>query len=82
MSRRLRVYGWSETRGGKSVRCIMAATSQKELSELTKMSLYYIRGWVEETGNDVEIAVATAKPRTLFWKASHSNEAPKEAEKP
>lgn len=53
--------------GGKQVRAIVAAPSQRKAAELLEMSLYEFRLYAAETGNQIEIQTATSAPGQIFW---------------
>lgn len=65
---KLRVYGGLLfNKNCKQERVVCAVNNQGEVVELTGSSLYYIRGWWSETGNEEEIKQAIAKPHQLIW---------------
>jgi len=67
--RKLKVYGIATFLPGvnKQVRTIAACSSMKEFAELLGDSLYHIRDYAAETGNNIELSIAHAKPRTVFY---------------
>jgi hypothetical protein len=68
MTHKLKVYGWTSFhRTGGQVRKIIAATSWTEASRLSGCRMSELRFCGSITGNDQEIALATAKPGTLFY---------------
>jgi hypothetical protein len=67
--KKLKVYGVNDFKDGEQVHVIVACSSQKELKRLTGLSSYYIQGWASVTGNAQEIAIATAKPGTRFYRS-------------
>lgn len=46
---------------------MVATTSQKKASELLDVSIGTIRDYFSVTGNDEDIAIATARPETIFY---------------
>jgi hypothetical protein len=69
MARTLKVYGTSfGTR-----RRIVAATSKAAAARALKISTYYANGYMSDTRNAEEIALATAEPGVVF---SRSNSKP------
>jgi len=68
MMRKLKVYGGELfNKKHKQERVVVAVHNQKELAQLTGCSLYYVRGWWCETGNEKELKKALARPHTLIW---------------
>lgn len=65
---KLKVYGGIIFVKGKQMRAVVATTSQKRLSEIVKESLYEIRNFWSETGNDAELEIALSKPESVFYK--------------
>lgn len=64
MARRLKVYGGSYQ--GQQ-RAIIAAYNAQEVADAHGgASAYYIRGYWSVTGNEAEIATATARPGVLL----------------
>jgi hypothetical protein len=71
----LKVYGWTGFRrecpaapnGSRQTREIVAAKSWAEVARLSGVSLYHLKSYGSETGNDVELEVALASPRIVFW---------------
>jgi len=53
------VWGGTDFFEGKQCRVIVAAATKKRAAELIKYSNYSFNTWMEETGNDIELAVAT-----------------------
>jgi hypothetical protein len=68
--KKLKVFGGLTVVKGKQVRTIVATTSKKKAAELVGESIHQINTWWEETGNATEVAVATAKPDTVFVASS------------
>jgi len=74
-TRKLKVYGgyiFGGVFGSRGSRCVIAAHSLKEVSAIPviihyNISYYYLRGYWCETGNDIELKTALAKPHTIFY---------------
>lgn len=66
MARKLKVFGGLTRENGKYVRTIVATTTQKRASELVELSINELRTYWSITGNETELAVALAKPETVF----------------
>jgi hypothetical protein len=76
--RKLKVYGGNIFVKGAQRRAIVAAFSQAEVARIIGCSLYEIRGWWSQTGNDHELEIALASPRTIFFTDINKHEAPYE----
>lgn len=71
----MKVYGmlmWTNEaaparNGNRQVRRIVMAKNQKEAAALFRVSVHDLRNYGCETGNATEIAVASAKPGTVFY---------------
>jgi hypothetical protein len=53
--------------GGCQARSIVAAKTKKAAAEAFGFTTYYMNNWASETWNETEVAVATAKPGTVFY---------------
>lgn len=69
----MKVYGGLIFVNGKQVRAIVSAKSLKRASELTGVKYNHMRGYWCETGNDIELKIATASPETVFIATSASS---------
>lgn len=65
---KLKVFGGALIKRGVQSRFIVAATSVKKAADVAGCSISEIRNYWSESGNQKEIAIATAKPETLFVK--------------
>lgn len=74
MKRELQVWGVSiHLRSvGRQCRTVVAATSRNEAALLLGCSSNYLKDFGSVTGNPTEVAVAMAKPRTLFYTLSQN----------
>lgn len=63
----MKVYGGDLFWRGKQWHVVVAANSQRRVAEITGLSLYYIRNWWCETGNDREITQAHRHPFEITW---------------
>lgn len=68
--RKLKVYGGNEfyrlESGLKQLRTIIATTSQKEVARIMNISLYEVKTYWAETGNDGELSVALLNPGVAY----------------
>ena len=69
--KRLKVFSGCLMHHGKQLNTIVATHTQKEAAKLLGISLYELRNYWSETGNDIEINVATSKPGVVFWASSY-----------
>lgn len=65
----LKVFGGLTFVGGKQVRTIVAAKSQKAAAEAVGISLGEFRNYWAETGNDQELEIALPQPGIVFIEA-------------
>lgn len=63
---KLKVYGGLTFMNGEQYRTIVATTSKKKACEIVGGSLYHFNNYWSETGNKLEIEVATSQPETIF----------------
>lgn len=61
-----KVWGGLTMDGGKQVRTIVCAKTQKEAASLVGMTLHHFRGYWSETGNAVELAVCDRTSGKVF----------------
>jgi hypothetical protein len=76
--RKLKVYGWMSTRREatgthQQTREIVATTSMAECARIAGVKGPHALRNLCETGNGVEITVATSQPGVVFWKSQHPN---------
>ncbi len=77
MTRPLKVYGWQSFRNDRRIehnghwqtREICAAFSKAEVARIVGVKSVSALHNICETGNDKEVALATAKPHTVFFTA-------------
>ena len=50
----------------KQLRTIIATTNQKEVAKIMNISLYEVKTYWAETGNDDEISIALLNPRVAY----------------
>jgi len=55
--------------GNKQVTAIVAASSQRKAADALNVGLHHFRGYASETGNRIQIEVATAQPGVVFWQS-------------
>lgn len=72
----LKVFGGVGMGPRSQTRRIVATTSQKKAAELVGWSLHSFRQYWTETGNEVEVQVATATPGVVFCRPLDSYHAP------
>jgi hypothetical protein len=64
----LKVYGGTNFAGGRGqVWMIVATTSWKCASELTRTSLSYLKTYWSITGNETDVEIAMSEPETVFY---------------
>ena len=63
--RPLRVWWLHSYRGGKSIRLLVAARTQKEAAKVLGVSLSYFREYSMETGNAADLELARRTPGRL-----------------
>ena len=76
MAEQLKVYGWTGYRnecpaapnGNRQTREIVATTSWRRAAILGGQTVGGLRRYGSITGNPFEIALATSKPETVFWR--------------
>lgn len=71
--KKIKVFGGDIYHDGKQRRAIVATTSQKKLAEVTQLSLYEIKNWWCETGNEKELKTALAEPNIIFVADKNNN---------
>lgn len=62
----MKVYGGRYHLRGKSLRAVVAANNQREVANVTGVSLHEIQVYWCVTGNQAEIEAAMTRPRTLL----------------
>jgi hypothetical protein len=70
MTRPLKVYGITTHLGGNArgqVRAIVATTTKKAALQAMRCTTSHFNTYGDETGNALEIEVATAEPGTVFY---------------
>jgi hypothetical protein len=77
----LATYGDESARLGQAshvrqCRAIVAATTKKEAAEKFGISMHEANGFMSETGNDEEIALAMSKPGQVFAKPINYSKTP------
>jgi hypothetical protein len=70
-ARRLKVYGLRMRRRGHRKECLalVATTSYREAARVLDCTIGHLRTYGGVTGNDADIAAATATPGVLVWSA-------------
>lgn len=72
MSARLKIYGWTGFRHDAGTRLqtreILAATSIAAVRRIAGITAADWRWSGCETGNAIEVTIATARPGVVFWK--------------
>lgn len=58
----MKVWGTNIFWQGEQRRAVVAAKSQKEAARLFGVSLYELRNYASETGNEVEVRIASESP--------------------
>lgn len=69
---KLKVYGGEIFYKTGNRRAVIATTSQREVSRVTKLSLSHVQRWFCETGNKYELKTALEEPGVLFIANSNS----------
>ena len=63
---KMKVWGGMTFNKGIQVRTIIATPTKKKAMELLDLPSSYFNDYWSETGNDIELATALAKPNTIF----------------
>jgi len=66
MAKKLKVWGGMSFRTGKQSRTLVAAYTKKRAMEILGLTSSAMTNYWSITGNEVEVAVATSKPETVF----------------